>query len=53
MAELKDILKNAGFIDVVIADKHNSDEIIRSWKFGDGVENMVVSAYIKAAKPLH
>lgn len=51
MAELKEILKKAGFRDVVIQDKDNSDEIIRSWNFGEGVENMVFSAYIKAFKP--
>jgi hypothetical protein len=49
--ELKAILTKAGFIDIVIIDKKNSDEIIRGWKFGDGVEMMVVSAYIKATKP--
>jgi len=49
--ELKLILTNVGFQDIRIVDKENSDEIIRSWKFGDGVEKMVVSAYIKAIKP--
>ena len=44
-------LTKAGFEDIFIKDKQNSDEIIRSWKFGEGVENMVVSAYIKASKP--
>ncbi|MCG2722913.1 MAG: hypothetical protein L6290_13010 [Thermodesulfovibrionales bacterium] len=42
---------NAGFTDIRIQDKENSDEIIRSWKFGEGVEKMVFSAYIKAWKP--
>jgi len=49
--ELKAILEKSGFTDILIVDKQNSDEIIRSWKFGEGVEKMVVSAYIKAAKP--
>jgi hypothetical protein len=49
--ELKEILTKAGFIDVEIRDKENSDEIIKGWNFGQGVEKMVVSAYIKAVKP--
>ncbi|MDP2156458.1 MAG: hypothetical protein Q8K68_01965 [Nitrospirota bacterium] len=51
MEELKAILKKTGFTEIQIVDKQNSDEIIKSWKFGDGVEKMVVSAYIKAIKP--
>ncbi len=51
MEELKEILTGAGFTDIVIQDKDNSDEIIRSWNFGKGVEKMVFSAYIKARKP--
>lgn len=46
-----EILKKSGFVDIVIRDKENSDEIIRSWNFGEGVEKMVFSAYIKATKP--
>jgi hypothetical protein len=49
--ELKEILGKAGFTDIVIQDKDNSDEIIKSWKFGEGVEKMVFSAYITAKKP--
>lgn len=51
MEELRTTLSKAGFIDILIVDKQNSDEIIKSWKFGEGVEKMVVSAYIKATKP--
>ncbi len=51
MEELKSILDRAGFTGLSIIDKHNSDEIIRSWKFGEGVETMVVSAYVTATKP--
>lgn len=46
------ILTRTGFQNILIVDKQNSDEIIKSWKFGEGVEKMVVSAYIKAAKPV-
>jgi hypothetical protein len=49
--ELKAILEKAGFTGIAIQDKDNSDEIIRSWKFGEGVEKMVLSAYIKAFRP--
>jgi len=46
------MLKMAGFANIVIRDKKKSDEIIKGWNFGEGVENMVFSAYIKAQKPL-
>jgi len=52
VAELKEILERAGFSDIEIQDKDNSEEIIKSWNFGDGVEKMVFSAYIKAQKLL-
>ena len=51
MEELKGILEKAGFSDIEILDKENSDEIIKGWNFGEGVEKMVFSAYIKAKKP--
>jgi hypothetical protein len=50
--ELKEILQKAGFTDTVIEDKENSDEIIKGWNFGEGVEKMVFSAYIKTRKPI-
>ncbi len=53
MEELKEILRKAGFIDIVIQDKENSDEIIRKWNFGEGIEKMVFSAYIQARKPFN
>jgi len=49
--ELEEILGKAGFVSIVIQDKDNSDEIIKSWNFGEGVEKMVFSAYITAKKP--
>jgi hypothetical protein len=49
--ELKGILEKAGFTIISIQNKDNSDEIIRSWNFGEGVEKMVFSAYIKAVRP--
>jgi len=49
--ELKIMLETTGFCDITIQDKEKSDEIIRGWNFGEGVENMVCSAYIHAKKP--
>jgi hypothetical protein len=49
--ELEKMLSSAGFSNVVIKDKDNTDEIIRSWNFGEGVEKMVFSAYITSVKP--
>jgi hypothetical protein len=51
LEELKGMLRKAGFTDIVIRDKEKSDEIIKGWNFGEGVENMVFSAYIQAKKP--
>ena len=51
MTELQALLSNAGFTDIVIQNKDNSDEIIKGWNFGEGVEKMVFSAYIQAKKP--
>lgn len=51
MAELQQFLGKAGFADIIIQDKDNSDEIIKNWDFGEGVEKMVFSAYIMAKKP--
>jgi len=49
--ELKRILVKAGFRDIVIQEKDNTDEIISSWNFGEGVEKMVFSAYVQARRP--
>lgn len=50
MEELKQMLEKAGFTDIAIRDKERSDDIIRGWNFGEGIENMVFSAYIQAKK---
>lgn len=44
------MLNKAGFTDIVIRGKEKSNEIIKGWNFGEGVEKMVFSAYIKARK---
>ena len=50
MEELKAMLGAAGFSDITIKDKEKSDEIIKGWNFGEGVEHMVFSDYIQAKK---
>ena len=51
MEELKELLEKAGFTGIAIKDKEKSDDIIKGWKFGEGVEKMVFSAYVQARKP--
>jgi hypothetical protein len=48
--ELKVMLEKAGFTNIVIRDKEKSDDIIKSWNFGECVENMVFSAFIQTRK---
>ena len=50
MEELRNLLSKAGFTGIVIQDKENSDDIIKSWNFGEETEQMVFSAYIQAKK---
>lgn len=45
------MLEAAGFCNITIKDKEKSDDIVKGWNFGKGVENMVLSAYIQAKKP--
>ena len=51
MEELQKLLSTAGFTDIVVINKDNSDDIIKNWNFGEDVEKMVFSAYIRARKP--
>jgi len=48
---MKSLLETAGFEHIEFIDKENSDDIIRNWNFGEGVEKAVFSVYIKAVKP--
>jgi len=48
---MRQYLETAGFENIIFINKKNSDEIIKNWNFGEGVENAVFSAYIKAVKP--
>jgi len=45
------ILEEAGFTDISISRKDNSDDIIRSWKVGRKSEELVFSGYVHARKP--
>jgi len=49
--EVKGILSELGFQDIMITPKKQSEEIIRAWRVGEGAEKVVFSAYIEAAKP--
>lgn len=49
--ELKNILAQAGFTDIVIEPQENSRMFVKDWVPGSDAENYVVSAKIKAVKP--
>ena len=49
--DLETMLQAAGFIDIEIAPKDESREFIQDWAPGHGVEDYVLSAYIRAVKP--
>lgn len=49
--ELKNILANAGFVDILIEPQENSLTFIKDWVPESDAENYVVSAKIKAVKP--
>ncbi|MDD4586064.1 arsenite methyltransferase [Aminobacterium sp. EBM-42] len=48
--EVEEMLKNAGFKDIIITVKEESREYIKNWFPGSGVENFVRSAYVEAKK---
>lgn len=50
--DLETMLQTAGFTDIEITPKDESREFIRDWAPGHGVEDYVLSAYIRAVKPL-
>lgn len=50
--ELKNMLSKAGFIDIIIEPQENSRMFIKDWVPGSDAENYVISAKIKAFKPL-
>lgn len=50
-ADTEVLLREAGFVDVVISTKVESHETIASWAPGRGIENCVASATVEARKP--
>lgn len=51
ISDLKRILSDAGFTDIVIETQENSRLFIKDWMPGSDAENYVISAKIKAVKP--
>lgn len=51
VAELRDMLDAAGFVDIRIEPKDESRSFIETWAPGRGVEDYVLSATIEAVKP--
>lgn len=51
VGELYTIIERAGFTDISITAKSNSDDIITGWQPGDSIEDYIFSAYISASKP--
>jgi arsenite methyltransferase len=49
--KVRQILDELGFETVIITRKDRSEEIIKGWNLGVGIEQMVFSAYITAQKP--
>jgi ubiquinone/menaquinone biosynthesis C-methylase UbiE len=52
LAELRTILAEAGFTDVVIRPKGNTDEVITSWESKRDFESKVFAAEVTATKPV-
>ncbi|HOV69085.1 MAG TPA: arsenite methyltransferase [Clostridia bacterium] len=48
--DVKQMLKDAGFINIRLTPKENSRKIIKSWNFGNNIENYVASFMIEAVK---
>jgi SAM-dependent methyltransferase len=51
VSEVTDMLRAAGFVDVVIEAKDQSREFIQEWEPGRNLEDYVLSASISARKP--
>ncbi len=51
LADLEKILADAGFVNVSIRPKGNSDEVITSWEAKRGFEQKVFAAEVTALKP--
>ncbi|MDH5423429.1 MAG: arsenite methyltransferase [Gammaproteobacteria bacterium] len=49
--ELKKMMADSGFINIVITPKDESRSFIKDWAPGTNIEDFVISAYIQASKP--
>jgi len=49
--EVKKLLSDLGFREIVITPKEQSEEIIQQWNIAEHAEKVVFSAYIEAIKP--
>jgi len=49
---MKEMLVDAGFIDIKIQIKENAADIIKGWMPDSGAEKYVTSAYVTATKPM-
>jgi SAM-dependent methyltransferase len=52
ISELKEFIRQAGFIDIRIEPKDASKEFLKDWAPGRNIEDYVLSATIEAVKPL-
>jgi SAM-dependent methyltransferase len=50
-AEVEEMLRDAGFVDIVIQPKDQSREFIQEWEPGRNLEDYVLSANMTAVKP--
>jgi len=50
--EVGEMLRSAGFVDIVITPKDQSREFIQNWEPGRKLEDYVLSASISATKPM-
>lgn len=50
--EIDDYMKKAGFEDISITPKDDSAEFIRDWAPGKKIDELVISAYIQATRPV-
>ena len=53
IADLQDMLKQAGFQEIKIKPKNESKEFIQNWISDSKIEDYVLSATIEAIKPIH
>mmetsp|Transcript_76059 Transcript_76059/g.122866 ORF Transcript_76059/g.122866 Transcript_76059/m.122866 type:complete len:84 (+) Transcript_76059:1103-1354(+) len=49
---MRDMLVDAGFVDIQIVVKEDAAAIIKDWMPGSGAEKYITSAYVTAKKPM-